>query len=308
MNELKAEVADNAVYTDKDGKEQDVDSEKLTIWNKDGSAEIKAEDLVSANKIAAYAEYEDAKSDEFTIEVVEESESPEEEQEKTPEEARQEAIAEAMSANKTADSVELIKTEGGKAFAISYNSIVPSKLAGFKPSFALKSSDFEKLGITVSVDGINGGKPFTPLKGKIVRKAGAEDKDSVSNASIVITKLCNTKGLDKDTKKAVKAFQKSTKTTPKKALGPISIRIYAFNLNNETAAELSGLTLKGKDGKYTLSFKLALGGKSKKQKISQKKDSFGNKNKGEWKISGNEIVVNTNDIKGHTDKFENKSK
>jgi len=194
------------------------------------------------------------------------------------------AIELAISTNKACNPVN-VTVDG--SYVVSYNS--------YQPYFGKKfnAKNFASLGITVSING----KTYKAIKGKIVRDKGGTE--SVSNSSIVITKLET--GAPKDAQKAIK---KATKATAKKK-GVLRARVFAFRLNDETAKDL-GLVAKGKAGKYTLKF--TLGGK--KQTISQKKDSFGNKNVGTWTVSAGGITVSTNDIQGSASagKFANKTK
>lgn len=170
---------------------------------------------------------------------------------------------------------------------VSYNQYIPY--------FGKNLKDFKSLGIKV----IYQGKEYLATKGKVVRVKGKDE--SVSNASIVIKKV---EGLDK---KVLKDIKKATKAN-KKNLGALQLRIYAYRLNNDTVKNLSGLTVKGKAGKYSMKFKLTTNG-SKSQQIKQKKDSFGNKNKGTWTVSAGGITVSTNDIQGTaTTGFTNKAK
>jgi hypothetical protein len=200
----------------------------------------------------------------------------------TPAEKAARLEAEAISKNEATHPVSVNLTNG---VTVSYNQYIPY--------FGKNLKDFKSLGIKV----IYQGKEYLATKGKVIRKKGANE--SVSNASIVIKKV---DGLDK---KVLKDVKKATKAN-KKNLGTLQLRIYAYRLDDNTAANLSGLTAKGKSGKYQLKFKL----NSKSQKIAQKKDSFGNKNQGTWTVSAGGISVSTNDIQGKASaaKFTNKTK
>ncbi len=191
---------------------------------------------------------------------------------------QEEKNEESMSKNEACNPDE--KTvEGG--YKVSYNSFLP--YFGKK----LTKDEFKKMGIKVTVDGVE----YDAVAGKIVRLKDAEE--TVSNASIVITKLEG--GTDpKARKKAQKWIKKNTK--PKKGqLGALPVRIYAYRLNDQTAAGLNGLTVKGKAGKYSIACKL--GGKKVSLK-NGKKDSFGKAVKVDFDKSKKELAVSCNDIQG----------
>lgn len=116
---------------------------------------------------------------------------------------------------------------------------------------------------------------------------------TVSNASLVITP--NVKGLDKDTKKAVKAAAKATKGS-KKALGKAPLIVYPIRLNEDTAKGFKAV-LKGKKAKKEkVQLILDLWGKNFKNK--QGKDTFTKKGAKAFEFDANftTISISTNDI------------
>ena len=194
------------------------------------------------------------------------------------EEKKKAEIEEKISANEICNPTDAT-IEGG--YKVSFNSYVP--YFGKK----IKKDKFKDLGIKVTVDG----QEYTAVNGKIIKLKGAEE--TVSNASVMITKLEG--GTDK---KKLKAAQKDLKkkTKPKKGeLGPISIRIYAFRLDDKSLSKLEGATISGKAPKYNFKFKLD----GKKQSFkSGKKDSFGNDIKLEYDKDKKMITIFCNDIQG----------
>lgn len=116
---------------------------------------------------------------------------------------------------------------------------------------------------------------------------------TVSNASLVITP--NTKGLDKDTKKAVKAAAKATKGK-KKELGKAPIIVYPIRLNADTAKSFSGV-IKGKKAKPE-KIQVILGLFGKNFKFKSGKDQFNKKGAKAFEFDKDftTLSISTNDI------------
>ncbi len=204
-----------------------------------------------------------------------------------------------MSANEICNPVEITFSEGNfKDVSISYNSFMPY----FGGKFDKKQ--FKDLKIKVSYNG----KTYDATAGKVVLLKGG--KESVSNASIAITKI---NANDKDSKKLQKAIKKYTKAN-KKALGKLPVRIYAFRLSAATAGllDLSKAKASGKVGKHTFSFKFPSGkGFGKKAVVKEKKDVFGNANGNQITVSADgTLILSGNEIQGTLEKgkFTNKTK
>ncbi len=177
---------------------------------------------------------------------------------------------------------------------------------------SFKAKDFEKFFGKIIISANDGAK-YRASKIKVVRLNG---KASTSyNAGIQIVKVEYDSGLasapDKKTVKAVgKALKTATKTKKKDSTANMPVRIYAMNL--EYAVSLNQIetpVLKGKSGKYNLSFKV---------KETNKKNKFKNGKKdlnkaGTYSITldaAKNLVVSSNDIYGtvSANKFTNSSK
>jgi hypothetical protein len=208
-----------------------------------------------------------------------------------------------MSANELCNPVDITvdlvgKKDTFKGVTISYNSYMP--YFGGK----LDKKQFANLKIKVSYNG----KVYDAAAGKIVLCQGKDE--TVSNASIQITKINAT---NKDEKKLQKELKKYTKAT-KKALGKMPIRIYAFRLSADTVSQLdlSKAKASGKEGKRKFSFKFPAGkGFGKKATVKEKKDVFGNKDKNKITVSQDgTLILSGNEIQGTLakGKFTDKTK